>query len=107
MLPHPAIQNLRQRIAFLEDAPRRFSQTVPISEPIDHWLPFGGLPVHCIHEVKGASLSTALAFAAILSARIAGDRGNNLFISPDRSLYLPGLLHYGVRPDRILHVVAK
>jgi len=107
MPANPAIQKLRQRIASLEDAPRRFSRTVPITEPIDHWLPFGGLPVHCIHEVKGASLSAAVVFAAILSARIAGDRGNILFISPDRSLYLLGLLPYAVRSDQILHVAAR
>ncbi|HKD07317.1 MAG TPA: hypothetical protein VKB79_15550 [Bryobacteraceae bacterium] len=107
MPPNPAIQKLRQRIASLEDVPRRFSQTIPITEPINHWLPFGGLPVHCIHEVKGSSLAPAVVFAAILSARIAGDRGNILFIAPDRSLYLPGLLPYGVRHDQILHVIAK
>jgi len=107
MPANPAIQKLRQRIASLEDVPRRFSQTVPITEPIDHWLPFGGLPVHCIHEVKGASLSAAVVFAAILSARIAGDGGNILFISPDRSLYPLGLLPYAVRPDQILHVAAR
>ncbi len=107
MLPDPAIQKLRQRIACLEDVSRRFSQTVPLTEPIDHWLPFGGLPVHCIHEVKGASLAPALVFAAILSTRIAGDRGNILFISPDRSLYPPGLLPYAVRPDQILHITAR
>jgi protein ImuA len=107
MPPHPAIQKLRQRIASLEDVPRRFAQTVPITESIDHWLPFAGLPVHCIHEVKGATLASAVVFAAILSSRIARDRGNILFISSDRSLYLPGLLPYGVAPDRILHVTAK
>jgi len=107
MPPNPAIQKLRQRIASLEDVPRRFSQTIPIAEPINHWLPFRGLPVHCIHEVKGSSLAPAVVFAAILSSRIAGDRGNILLISPDRSLYLPGLLPYGVRADQVLHVVAK
>ena len=70
-------------------------------------MPHGGLPTGCIHEVKGASLAGALAFSSILSARIAGDQGNIVYISPDRSLHPLGLLPYGISLDQILLVSVR
>ncbi len=70
-------------------------------------MPHGGLSTGCIHEVKGASLASALAFSSILSARIAGDQGNIVCIAPDRSLHPLGLLPYGMRLDQFLFVSAR
>jgi protein ImuA len=70
-------------------------------------MPNDGLPVGCIHEVKGASFASALAFSSILAARIAGEQGNIVYIAPDRSLHPLGLLPYGLRLDRFLLVSVR
>ncbi len=107
MSRHPALEKLCERLGCLEETQRRFSRTIPIADAVDRWMPHGGLPTGCIHEVKGASLASALAFSSILSARIAGDQGNIVYIAPERSLYPLGLLPYGMRLDQILLVSAR
>jgi protein ImuA len=107
MSPHPALEKLREQVGCLEETQRRFSRIIPVADAVDRWMPQGGLPVGCIHEVKGASLASALAFSSILSARIAGDQGNIVYIAPDRSLHPPGLLPYGIRLDRFLFVSVR
>ena len=107
MVANPVLENLRQQIYGLEDARRRFSRTVPVANEIDRCLPYGGLSTGCIHEVKSASLASALAFSTILSARVAEDQGNILYIAPDRSLCPLGLLPYGVKLNQILHVCTR
>jgi protein ImuA len=107
MSPNPAFQTLRERLDSLEDTKRRFSRTIPIADAVDRWMPQGGLSTGCIHEVKGASLASALAFTSILSARIAGDQGNIVYIGPDRSLHPLGLLPFGIGLDRFLLVSAR
>lgn len=104
---HPALEKLREQLGCLEGAQSRFSKTVPIADAVDCWMPHGGLPSGCIHEVKGASLAGALAFSAILSARIAGEQGNIVYIAPDRSLHPLGLLPYGIKLDRLLFVSVR
>lgn len=107
MSPHPVLEKLRERIRGLEETQRRFSRTISIAEEVDRWMPHGGLPAGCIHEVKGGSLASAVAFSAILSARIASHQGNILFIAPDRSLHPLGLIPYGVRLDQFLYVSTR
>lgn len=107
MPPHPALQKLREQLRCLEETRRRFSRIIPIEEAVDRSMPHGGLPAGCIHEVKGASLASALAFSAILSARIAGDQGNIVYIAPGRSLHPLGLLPYGMRLDQLLLVSVR
>jgi protein ImuA len=107
MFPNPAFEKLRERLGSLEETQRRFSRTIPIADSVDRWMPHGGLSTGCIHEVKGASLASALAFASILSARIAGDQGNVVYIAPDRSLHPLGLLPYGIRLDQLLLVSVR
>lgn len=102
-----AVENLRQRISCLEETQRRFSRTIPVADAVDRWLPHGGLSAGCIHEVKGTSLANAIAFSAVLSSRLAEDHSNILYISPDRSLHPLGLLPYGVKLDRLLHVSTR
>jgi protein ImuA len=101
------IHQLRRQIACLEERQRRFAHAVPVADGVDRWLPFGGLSAGCIHEVKGSSLSHALAFSAILSSRIADEQGNILCVAPDRSLHPLGLLPFGVKLNQVLHVVTK
>jgi protein ImuA len=112
MFANPALETLRKQIAGLEEAPRRFSQTIPVAELVDRWLPYGGLPTGCIHEVKGTSLASVMAISSILSARIASarlvkDQGNIIYIAPDHTDYPLGLLPYGVRLGQILHIHAR
>ena len=107
MSSHPALEKLRERLGCLEETHRRSSPIIPIAYAVDHWMPHGGLPAGCIHEVKGGSLASALAFSAILSARIAGAQGNIVYISPDHSLYLLGLLPYGIRLNQFLLVSVR
>jgi protein ImuA len=107
MSANPVLEKLRQRVIHLEDIRHRFSRTISVADTVDRWLPFGGLPTGCIHEVKGTTLASATAFCAILAARIARDHGSILYIAPDRSLCPPGLLPYGMKLDQILHVTAR
>lgn len=104
---HTALEKLREQLGCLEGTQARFSKTVPIADAVDRWMPCGGLPTGCIHEVKGASLAGVLAFSAILSARIAGEQGNIAYIAPDRSLHPLGLLPYGIKLDRLLFVSVR
>src|SRR5277367_4301924 len=107
MHEHPALPALRQTISRLEEGRRHSSCTIPITAAIDRWLPQGGLPTGCIHEIKGSSLASAVAFSAILSARLAGEQGHILYLAPDYSLHPIGLLPYGVKPAQVLHVATK
>ncbi len=107
MLANRVLEDLRRRISCLEEPQNRFSHTVSIADVVDQWLPHGGLPAGCIHEIKSPGLASAIAFSAILSARLAGDEGNILYIAPDRSLHPPGLLPYGVNLNQVLHVSAR
>ena len=107
MPPNPVVENLRQRISRLEETQLRFSRTIPVADAIDHWLPHGGLSAGCIHEIKGTSLANAVAFSAVLASRLARNQGNILYVAPDRALHPLGLLPYGVRLDRVLHVSTR
>lgn len=104
MPTNPVLEKLRQEIDCLEETQSRFSRTIRVAEVIDNWLPQGGLPAGCIHEIKGASLASAIAFSAILSSRLVADGGHILYIAPDRFLHPLGLLPYGVKLDRLLHI---
>lgn len=106
MPANPVVEKLRHQIGCLEGVQRRFSRTIPIADAVDHWLPYGGLPRGSIHEVKSTNLAAALAFAAILSAR-GHERGNIVYIAPDRSLYPLGLSPLGVKPDQLLYLCTR
>src|SRR5262249_14808009 len=102
-----ALEKLRQRIHSLEETQRRFARVIPVADEVNRGLPHGGLSAGCIHEVKGASLANAIAFSAVLSARLASAEGNILYVAPDRSLHPLGLLPYGVNLNRVLHVSTR
>ncbi len=110
MVTPQALPALREVISNLEGTPRRFARTISVCDSIDDALPGGGLsarglPLGCIHEVKG-NPACVIAFASLLSARIA-PTGTVLYIEPDRSFYPLGLLPYGVNLQQWVHVRAR
>ncbi len=102
-----SLASLRRRIEKLENAPRRFGRTLSISEAIDAALPGGGLPLGCVHEVQGSRLACAAAFAAILAGRILRKGGQAVWVGPERCWHLPGLLPYGLTPEKLVYVWAR
>lgn len=99
------LSQLREKIGTLEGAFQRFTQTISGCDFIDDALPGRGLPLGCVHELKG-NFASAIAFGALLSARIPR-KGAVLYIAPDRSFYPLGLLPYGVDLQHWVHVRAK
>jgi protein ImuA len=101
-----ALAHLRKKIDRLEGVHRRFARTASICGIIDNSLPCNGLPLGGIHEIKGSSLACAIAFASLLAARIP-QKGAILYAAPDRLLSPLGLLPYGVKLERWIHVCAR
>ncbi|MBF0372754.1 MAG: hypothetical protein HQL39_04970, partial [Alphaproteobacteria bacterium] len=72
-MPRPdraVIDSLRARIAAMEHAAPGVSATIPLMPEIDAVLPWGGLPLGCLHEVAGED-GAAAGFCAVLLARLA------------------------------------
>ncbi|HZS52833.1 MAG TPA: hypothetical protein VFA65_00410 [Bryobacteraceae bacterium] len=103
--PNAAVAQLRENISDLEGAPRRFARTVSVCNFVDDVLPCGGLPLGCIHELRGNPASVT-AFAGLLSARIPG-QGAIFYIEPSRTFYPLGLLPFGVDLQRWIHIRAR
>lgn len=101
-----ALAHLREKVDYLEEIQRRFSRSVPVCDVVDDALPCRGLPLGCVHEVKGASLASAIAFASLLAARIS-PKGAIVYIAQDRSFHALGLLPYGVRLEQCIHVSVR
>jgi protein ImuA len=100
------LAHLREKLDGLEGAQRRSAHTAPICDIINDALPYSGLPLGCIHEVKGTGLASAIAFASLLSNRIS-QTGPVLYVAPDRSFYPLGLLPSGVKFEQWIHVSAR
>ncbi|SRR5579884_1149982 len=103
--PNPKVDGLREKISTLEGTPRRLAHTVSVCGLIDEALPGRGLPLGCVHEVKGHPAS-AIAFAGLLSARIP-PKGAIFFIEPARSFYPLGLLPFSIDLQHWVHVRAR
>jgi protein ImuA len=99
------VSQLREQIGNLEGAPRRFARTISVCDAIDNALPGHGLPLGCVHEIKGNPASV-IAFAGLLSARIPR-QGAIFYIESQRSLYPLGLLPYGVNLQQWVHIRAR
>jgi len=99
--------HLRETIEPLVAIRRRFSRTVPVSQEIDAGLPYGGLPLGCVHEVRSSGLACGIAFAAMLAARISSPGGQIVYVASDRTFHPLGLLAYGVQPERLIHVAVR
>jgi len=75
--PDPAlIAELRERIQGIGGRRRREAPLSLGIEVVDAALPWGGLPVACLHEVAAAdSTAAATGFSAVLLARLARRTG--------------------------------
>ncbi|WP_299440448.1 hypothetical protein [uncultured Rhodospira sp.] len=113
----PTLDRLRQRIRMLEGSAREAGAVLPLGvAEVDGALPWGGLPLGCLHQVVGAAddpaeaatgPAAALGFAALMAARLAVHRrGAVLWClrqgSPDDTLYPPGLARFGLPPRRLI-----
>jgi protein ImuA len=75
---------------------------------IDGALPWGGLPLGCLHEIAGsAEDGAATGFAAFLLGRLAARGRAVAWIAGDDSLYGPGLAALGLAPERLIVVAAR
>lgn len=107
-LPTPQrVAQLRKQLESLGAVPGRFAPRAPISNQIDAALPFHGLPLGCIHEVQATGLSGAVAFAALLSARLPQPDRQTLYVSSGQSLHITGLLPFGIQPEHWIHITAR
>ena len=74
---------------------------------IDAALPWRGLPCGVVHEIEGAALDgAATGFCSVLLARLAADGRSVLWVCPQDDLYGPGLVRFGLRPERLILVRA-
>lgn len=104
--PSEVLAQLREKVDLLEDVNRRFSRAVAVCSDVDEALPYRGVPLGCVHEIKGTSLATAIAFAGLLAARIPS-KGAIVYVAPDRSFHPLGLLPYGARIEQWIHISAR
>lgn len=104
---------LRARISALEGiaslSPESDRPAIPLGlGDIDQMLPWGGLPVGGLHEIRAARNSlpaAALGFAAFCLGRMARSRpGPLIWVSLGDDLYPPGLAEVGLPTERLLLV---
>lgn len=109
----PDIAQLRARIGALEGLPSLAAGADAAAAPlgaaaIDDCLPWGGLPLGGLHEIRSeraAAPGAALGFAACLLGRVARvRRGRLLWLTLSDHLYPPGLAGLGVPAERLLLV---
>lgn len=101
------LADLRSQVAGLEHVGSRRGReaAVPLCPSLDQALPAGGLARAALHEVLavGELGGPALGFVALALAR---SRGTVLWIAPEPEAWPPGLLRFGLDPDRLLLVRA-
>lgn len=107
-MSHPdptVIDALRARIWALERKAPATAEVIPIAPEIDTALPWGGLPLACLHEIVVGD-GAAFGFTAVLLGRLA-QRGPVLWCRSrhaDQMLYLPGLEEFGLAGNDLLVV---
>ena len=104
---------LRNQMRALEGLPSLTAGAGAASAPlgvaaIDDCLPWGGLPLGGLHEIRperSAAPGAALGFAACLLGRVARERrGKLLWLTLSDQLYPAGLAGLGVPTERLLVV---
>lgn len=113
------LEALRTHIQALEGLARPAEAVLPLGvEAIDEVLPWGGLPLACLHHVVGGDetlgrqgfASPASKFAAVLAAQLK-DQGTVLWCVPRYkaadSLYGPALAMLGLDEDALVMARAK
>jgi protein ImuA len=112
---NPDIIRLRSRIAALEGvADESVAGVAPLGlAALDGELPWGGLPLGCLHEVAPAAHGDgiedggALAFSSFLMGRLAAQSGKPvLWVMAGDEPYAPGLAALGLPPGRLVMVRA-
>jgi protein ImuA len=116
------IDDLRLQIGEVEGPGRSAGRGVLSFDvpAMDDALPEGGLPLSCVHEVRGAyGDGAAPGFCAALLARLSQMKGMQmkgaglqgsldaapvLWLEAGQGLYLPGLAQYGLQPGQLFLV---
>jgi protein ImuA len=112
-----ALEQLRSRVQAIEGLTRDFGDILPLGvADIDQTLPWGGLPLGCLHHVVGADEAlggvapAAGAFVAATAGRLKS-RGDVMWClpryKPADSLYGPGLSMLGLDEDDLILVRAR
>jgi len=105
----PSLAELRARIAALEGVGReKGAGVMPLGvAEIDGALPWGGLPLGCLHEIEGGGDGAPLGFAALWLARLAAGLDKPvLWVAAGDPPYAPGLAGFGLGPARLVVVRA-
>lgn len=111
------LADLRARIRQLEGysgGTRSISCPMGVHD-MDTALADGGLPVGCLHELAparpgdgGAAVAFAAAMIGVVSGGIPGAQDRPvLWIGPERNLYPPGLIRFGLSPGRMIHLKVR
>ena len=102
-----ALDALRARLRALEvgstASPIETAVPFGVSE-VDSLLPWGGLPVACLHEVLGDGTGAGEGFCAMLKARLSAIQRPALWCLARADLHAPGLGTFGLVPDRLIIV---
>ena len=99
------IASLRARIWALERSAAAATDMVAVAPAIDAALPWGGLPLGCLHDVIAGDES-ATGFLAVLLGRLTA-RGPVLWCvrrDARQALYPPGVSGFGLAADHIIVV---
>ncbi len=100
------IESLRARIWALERRAPAAAETLALAPEIDAALPWGGLPLACLHEIVAADQAAATGFVAVVLGRLSA-RGPVLWCLPRgaaQDLYPPGLTSFGLAAERLIVV---
>lgn len=109
------LEALRSQIQSIEGLARSNKAVLPFGlEAIDEVLPWGGLPLSCLHHVVGGEGQGGESPASMFTAALAGrlkDRGTVLWCLPRYkaadSLYGPALAMLGLDEDSLVLARAK
>lgn len=115
----PELMALRSQIEAIEGLPRETDAVLPFGlDDIDQALPWGGLPLSCLHHVIGdgeasarsSFASSATTFVAALAARLKG-RGTVLWCLPRYqaadTLYGAALAMLGLEEENLIFARTK
>lgn len=104
------VEQLRSRIRAIETPDSWRVRVATFGEgavEVNRALPLGGVPLGCLHEIVGMA-EAATGFAAAMVVRLPDCNAPVLWCrraGSDREhgeLYAPGLLDFGLRPERLL-----
>lgn len=99
--------SLQAQLLRIASRPAQFSRKISISKEIDAALPWRGLPLGCVHELRSVGQAGAVSLAALLSARIPEPERPTIYVAARRGLHAAGLASLGLRPETWIHVSAR